>query len=84
MLPFFPAAALMLAIVALAAIIIVSPGFAQSTGVIKGTVADAKGQPVEGAESPSSTRRGSPGSTSSDEQAGASTSRSASRPASTR
>jgi tetratricopeptide (TPR) repeat protein len=42
--------AMMLAIIALAAVSLALPAAAQTTGVIKGTVVDAKTQPVEGAK----------------------------------
>ncbi len=41
---------LVLAIVALAAVVVVSPGFAQSTGMLKGQVVDGKGVPIEKAK----------------------------------
>ncbi|MBE3072405.1 MAG: carboxypeptidase regulatory-like domain-containing protein, partial [Acidobacteria bacterium] len=41
---------LMLAIAALVAVVMVSPGFAQSTGMCKGKVVDSNGQPMEKAK----------------------------------
>ena len=42
--------ALMLAVAALMAVVLASPGMAQSTGMCKGKVVDAKNQPIEGAK----------------------------------
>lgn len=42
--------ALVLGIIALAAVVLASPAAAQTTGMVKGTVIDVKGQPVEGAK----------------------------------
>jgi len=41
---------LMLAIAAIVAVVMVSPGFAQSTGMCKGKVVDGKGQPIDKAK----------------------------------
>ena len=42
--------ALVLAVAALMAVVLASPGMAQSTGMCKGKVVDAKNQPIEGAK----------------------------------